>query len=98
MTLKDLFSSAEVAEISENSNEFRHFEAIGGEHCITAALPQLQDMLGWLEGRCEINLGYYRFVDHPALVTIQKGLAQYFDVHGCLVYSSFRTSLMELLE
>ena len=77
---------------------FRRVSPVGGEFSITALLPSLEDILDWQEGLCNFDYGYYRFVDHPALSRIQKGLQAYYDVRYCLCYTSVTTAVMEVLD
>ncbi len=76
----------------------RETSSVGGNFTVTATLNKLEDILEWQEGHCEFEYGYYRFIDHPALVKIQEGLRQHYQVHHCLVYASFKTAVMEVLD
>lgn len=75
----------------------RKAEPVSGPHSITAKLNRLDDILAWQEGRCQFDHGYYRFVDNPILSRLQKGLQTHFQLRHCLVYTSWKSAALELL-
>ncbi len=83
---------------SLNSESLRKAEPVGGPFTVTATLVSIDDILDWQEGRCNFDYGYYRFIDNPTLCQIQEGLQTYYQVRHCLLYTSFKTAAMELLD
>ena len=76
----------------------RHAEPVAGPFSVTATIPTLDEIIDWQEGHCLFNFGYYRFIDSPQLYRIQQGLQIHYQFRHCLLYTSFKSAAMELLD
>ena len=76
----------------------RQAEPVNGPFSITATIPTLDEIVAWQEGHCHFNFGYYRFIDSPQLCRIQEGLQIHYQIRHCLLYTSFKSAAMELLD
>ncbi|MBF0240731.1 MAG: PLP-dependent transferase [SAR324 cluster bacterium] len=95
MKLAELLSQLDA---QQDSSFFRQVDPVGGKYTVTAVLPTVEDILDWQEGRCSFNYGYYRFIDHPLIHTLQEELARYYHIKNCMAYTTHQCALMELLD
>ncbi len=76
----------------------RQAEPVSGPFSITATIPTLDEIIDWQEGHCNFNFGYYRIIDNPQLHRIQEGLQFHYQIRHCLLYTSFKSAALELLD
>ena len=76
----------------------RHADPVNGPFSVTATIPTLDEIIDWQEGRCFFDFGYYRFIDSPPLYRIQQGLQVHYQIRHCLLYTSFQSAALELLD
>ncbi len=71
-------------------------EAVGGDYAITGTYPSLDDIIAFKEGSAELDHGYYRFVQHPAVRRLEAALCARFDRRHCRLTESMPVALNEL--
>jgi len=71
--------------------------AVGGEFAVTARLPALSDVVEFQEGTSVPDFGYYRYVSHPYLRTIQERLEGVFGCRHSRLAESREIALLELV-
>jgi O-acetylhomoserine (thiol)-lyase len=69
---------------------------IGGEHAITGTYPLLDDVIAFKERPAEAEHGYYRFVKHRAVRSLEAALCARFDRRHCRLTESLQVALHEL--
>ena len=86
-----------IPHIEPESGNIRETKPIDGEFAVSGTFSSIQDVIDFKEGTADFQYGYYRFIPHPYLKTIQESLKSHFQARQVVLYNSLRSAMMEIL-